>query len=114
MLKYGKTCQDLTAVLHETSSELHFPYKNGEEYILQSLRIAWPHYFSSLNVVFVVGLLVALFLIVQTTYRRNDKQDGKCVTEAHAKLFLPALPLGVSGDAVGRGIGWLKLMFRLV
>lgn len=25
MLKYGKTCQDGTAVLHETPRELHFP-----------------------------------------------------------------------------------------
>lgn len=84
----------------------------GKNIFYKALEVAWPHYFSSLNVVFVVGLLVAL--ILQTTYRKNDKQDGKCVTETHAKLFLPALPLGVSGDAVGRGIGWLKLVFRLV
>lgn len=65
----------------------------GKNIFYKALEVAWPHYFSSLNVVFVVGLLVALFIILQTTYRRNDKQDGKCVTEARVKLFYLHCPL---------------------
>lgn len=78
---------------------------------LKSLKTAQPGYFYFLNVVFVVGLFLLLyFYICKPCVESNLLQNGECVTGSPRAL--PAH--GVSGDAAGRGIGWLDLMPRLV
>lgn len=66
MLKYGKTCQDCAAALHETPWELHFPYENGKEYMVQSLKSLKNSLtmLLFLNVVFVVGGFLLLYFYI--------------------------------------------------
>lgn len=71
MLKYGKTCQNCAAVLHETPWELHFPYENGKEYMVQSLKSLkkqLDHATLFKCCVCGGGFFVALFLHLQTMY----------------------------------------------